>query len=70
MTIRINVAISNTPPAAPATMGTTLNPGDPLRNKETENYSLSRQSKIYMQNGNHCQHLEVPHYVIYSTNVA
>jgi len=34
VTVRMNVAIRSTPPAAPATMGTMFNPGDPLRNRE------------------------------------
>ena len=46
MTIRINVAIRNTPPGAPATMGTMLNSGDPLRNKEDRDPELqSEQTK-------------------------
>jgi len=34
VTVRMNVAIRNTPPAAPATMGTMFNPAEPWRNRE------------------------------------
>lgn len=61
VTVRMNVAIRNTPPAVPATMGTMFNPGEPWRNREDGKLQYEQLSwdvtvnTTYTHNGKHSQ---------------
>lgn len=67
VTVRMNVTIRNTPPAAPAlaTMGTMFNPGEPWRNREDGKLQYEQVSwdvtvnNTYIHNGKHSQHYEL-----------